>query len=277
MALPKYLYKYRSFCPNHITASIDNKVWFAIGETFNDPFDYTEQFPAVIATRASLTRFVKARSMHVVQGMMKLNNVTEEQAIKQMVDDQLGRPDDIRGWQSVAKYTHVLFNRLIRTYSFSLSYCVKNQLLWAHYAEKHTGFCIRYDVEKLLSYIPEHYIRDITYDDTPLNMIDICLEPEQKQSIVDIIYTKSKDWGYENEYRIMLDKDVAQNREDSTRTIPHGDDAVDCIFFGLKAKEEDKVKLMEQLEGRGLLFKDMCRAGDSYELYPEDTKIKITA
>lgn len=239
MPLPKHLYKYRSFSLNHITAAVNNQIWFAIGETFNDPFDCTVQFPAVIATRESLIRFVRARSMHIVYGMMKLNNLTEEQTIRLMVDDQLGRPDEICGWQSVQDYTCALFNRLIRTYTFSLSHGVNNQLLWAHYAENHTGFCIRYNVEELLKYIPDYYIRDIHYDNSPLNMIDECLKQDQKQNILNIIYTKSKDWEYEKEYRIMLDNDIAKNREDCTRTIEHGGDAVDCIFFGLKSKEED--------------------------------------
>ena len=47
---------------------------------------------------------------------------------------------------------------------FSLSKRFNDELLWAHYADSHKGFCIEYELDRLLSkQKPKHYSFDIQY------------------------------------------------------------------------------------------------------------------
>jgi len=52
-----HLYKYRNFSENHIKALVNNQMWFAIGETFNDPFD--SKPPLTLFTYRSMAGFLR--------------------------------------------------------------------------------------------------------------------------------------------------------------------------------------------------------------------------
>jgi hypothetical protein len=72
-----------------------------------------------------------------------------------------------------------------------------NPLLWSHYADKHRGMCLGFDVDgrglKAVKYVKER---------SNLKM------PPTKQSADELLFTKYRDWQYEEEWRnwFRLDK-----------------------------------------------------------------------
>lgn len=82
-------------------------------------------------------------------------------------------------------------NQLISNYRiFCITEHYNNPLMWAHYAAKHTGFCVGYkkgDVEKIST-----TLQKVTYSAQP---------PSIKSKSV--LFTKSKEWEYENEWRAI--------------------------------------------------------------------------
>ncbi|TCD46887.1 DUF2971 domain-containing protein [Chlorobium sp. N1] len=80
-----------------------------------------------------------------------------------------------------------------------------NPLLWGHYAEKHTGMALGFD-------IPEGFLLRIHYSDERPRVI---LDPETReiinkgQAVDQLIRTKFSDWHYEDEYRMFVDLDPA--------------------------------------------------------------------
>jgi DUF2971 family protein len=68
----------------------------------------------------------------------------------------------------------------------------RNPLLWSHYAEKHRGMCLGFDVDrrrrglKAVAYVKER--------------IDLHIPPT-RESIEQLLFTKYRDWKYEEEWR----------------------------------------------------------------------------
>lgn len=73
-------------------------------------------------------------------------------------------------------------------------------LMWSHYGNQHASICVGFDTDILLEKCPKNskgnpaynHIRKVTYTD---------IRPSEKDT--DAIYKKSKEWAYEDEYRIV--------------------------------------------------------------------------
>jgi hypothetical protein len=134
---------------------------------------------------------------------------------------------------------------------YSLSNSKINELLWAHYASGHRGFCVGYETDeivlnnmyqKLRSFpvkysnrLPKLSVLDINNDDKMVNKL---------------IGTKSKLWSYEKETRIISDF-VGYNFYEYS--------ALKTICFGLKMKDEQKNQLMDRLKGRGIQYSQITQ------------------
>ena len=100
---------------------------------------------------------------------------------------------------------------LLRYGIFSLSRVNDNILLWSHYADSHHGFCIGYDEEELYDFVINSFKvigmiadkRNINYSDSyPIIIPHKNITGEEY--IITPITTKSSDWAYEKEVRIIL-------------------------------------------------------------------------
>lgn len=97
----------------------------------------------------------------------------------------------------------------------SLTNSYKNNLIWSHYTNSHKGVCLTVQVPNILVY-PICYTKERVYLDS--NIDKILSEGKIKsKSNVDssysylsnakkIAYIKDENWMYENEYRIVFDK-----------------------------------------------------------------------
>ena len=78
-----------------------------------------------------------------------------------------------------------------------------NPLLWGHYAEKHTGICLGFD-------IPDRFIKPVIYAKHPTK---IRIDPITGKLIFNesnmnrLLRTKFADWKYENEMRLFVELD----------------------------------------------------------------------
>ncbi|MFY0629662.1 MAG: DUF2971 domain-containing protein [Flavobacteriaceae bacterium] len=142
---------------------------------------------------------------------------------------------------------------------YSLSKTFKDELLWAHYADSHKGFCIEYDLELLANSYksfetfsfpviynkkpPEYSIRDINNTKT-------------EQVVQKLAGYKSKRWNYEQEHRIVTG---------FYGEHPYNPNCLKSIYFGLNMKESEKDLMMERLKGRNIQFLQIIQKNNSYE------------
>nr|WP_255233414.1 DUF2971 domain-containing protein [Aliifodinibius salipaludis] len=142
---------------------------------------------------------------------------------------------------------------------YSLSRTYKHELLWAHYASEHTGFCIEYDLETLVkdNIYQDFFHFSVDYAKSPpiIRMNDL-KNGEANQLIRKLAGTKSKSWAYEEEIRIVSDEAGRQDYDYS---------AVESIYFGLRMPEQKKKVIMDRMKGRGINYYQINLKDDSYK------------
>ena len=74
----------------------------------------------------------------------------------------------------------------------------RNPVLWSHYADKHRGICLGFD-------IPDEHILKVDYRTTRLKaeLEDQDARPGQKHIAIRLITTKYTHWKYEDEVRLL--------------------------------------------------------------------------
>lgn len=96
-----------------------------------------------------------------------------------------------------------------------------NTILWSHYADKHRGMCLGFDVDDQ-SVRPVSYVTRRPYLQLPLT----------EEAASQLLYTKYRDWSYEEEFRLWFRLDTR-------------DPATGLYFYDL----DDRVKLREVIVG----------------------------
>lgn len=146
---------------------------------------------------------------------------------------------------------------------YSLSKSYNDELLWAHYANNHQGFCIEYDYDTLMdkNSFYNFYSFDVEYSSQPpqIDIRDVS-SGDNKVLLKKIAGTKSKKWLYEKEIRIITDKYGEHEYNYS---------AVRAIYFGLRMPEIHKNEIMKRLAGRELKYYQINLVEDSYSFVRE--------
>ena len=216
------LYKYRT-----IEWSLDiiknKRIWVSNPKSFNDPFD-------------SLIDFTKKMTKNEVDDLSKK---TEEKILQNNPSDaaqQIESFDNTPQEEKISILTDRI-KRLIREDSkdigvLSFSKTRENFLMWSHYADGHKGICIEFTIPPDGCY----KIYEVKYSEIPactINSLHSFLIANQFEAInilKGFYLTKSIDWAYEEEYRVIFDFC------NGTTKIPG---QISGIIFGLKTSPED--------------------------------------
>lgn len=120
----------------------------------------------------------------------------------------------------------------------------KERLLWAHYAKNHTGICLTFKIpytfvmEHLIGCAQVQYSPDALYD--ALRRLNISSKPdfdtEIKPIVTALLTTKSPEWAYENESRLIS---FAPGLFSFDRNW------VSQICFGLRTSAPDRARVRE--------------------------------
>lgn len=76
----------------------------------------------------------------------------------------------------------------------------RNPVLWSHYADKHRGVCLGFDV-------PDQFLMEVNYAGERLSKKihgDLAYGGLEEKDMQEILTTKFKDWEYEDEVRVFL-------------------------------------------------------------------------
>ncbi len=146
---------------------------------------------------------------------------------------------------------------------FSLSTSPFEELLWAHYGNSHSGYCVKYNLEKLIQF--ENKMREkivVRYENKPpiYFLTDFLGAKDVSLILWKLLGIKSKSWAYESEVRLICDP--SGKHEYDYR-------AVEAIYFGLKAKKSIKQKVMKTLAGRGIKYFEIKLVNNAYKLIAE--------
>lgn len=151
-----------------------------------------------------------------------------------------------------------------------------NILMWAHYANKHEGICIEYDMSKLFD-IEENYIlrkveynTNLTFDynielDNLFNTRnDLQYYSTDSKYPIDIFFMKHKDWLYEDEYKLIY---YEENIEKSKNKKIKFKLPIKHIYLGKNIKDIYQKSIEEIANKKNIpLSKMKCKEDNLFEL-----------
>ncbi len=176
---PRMLYKYRSFDQHTKAIFSDCKLWFGSFESFNDPFD-CQIHDSGQYTSAEIAAYLKRQRINDIDA----TSIILRNAV---------RPEIIEEAIKLSKETNFKKKGLC-----CLSKCRDDILMWSHYCASHTGFVIGLDVLKNPGFFD--FPIPITYSEN-YPAFRFLTEPEK--ILTHGMATKSKQWVYEGEIRIV--------------------------------------------------------------------------
>lgn len=137
-----------------------------------------------------------------------------------------------------------------------------NTLMWSHYADKHQGICIEYDINnifdknniilKKISYNKKAIRFDLIKNTqntimlsntknidnfliSPNFISNALIDNKPLDHITELFMVKSKEWEYEDEYRILFYDEENKNPNGTLINLP-----IKSICFGVQTSKEDK-------------------------------------
>jgi hypothetical protein len=232
---PRLAYKYRSGDANTLLRDLESlklsRFYAALRSELNDPFE---------------GRFDRGAFD------------TQFDVVKQLLE--VAKPGSGSLLEDVALAAENLLSFVDRCGILSLSHDPLNELIWSHYGGSHQGFCIGYDLAKLVEFekVQFHCI-DVIYEaSSPVISVNDLISTDSLLPLLQkFLGTKSLPWQYEREVRVITT--VAGLHEYDFR-------AVKAIYFGLRASEETKSKIMEALAGRGVRYMQVTSPEHAYQL-----------
>ncbi|MFT3911430.1 MAG: DUF2971 domain-containing protein [Ferruginibacter sp.] len=231
--VPDVLYKYRDWSNGfHKSLLVNQELYFCSIDQFNDPFDGTipHRYNPKELTEDNI--FLKYRQI-----TMREHPDWNEQKVQEhcFTYQHMGLFHNEKYMEDFEKDTLESMNRKFGM----VCLCKRNDnfLLWSHYANSHTGFCIGFDKFKLFEDTKAQFSHMIYETELPtLGLFDNVFEHFTK-----LIGTKSKTWEYEDEYRLTKPDFVRKSVQLRKETIVE-------ILFGCKMLQSEKFALLKIIE-----------------------------
>lgn len=247
--LPPRLYKHRRWTDDygkvvqHSRVMLShNAIYFSSARKFNDPFDcrIRIEFEEVSDT------YIRERMIHLLK--KRTPNISDAD-LQATVDFEMSQRtwenlDALQKWQE--KNQERMFNQGI----FGLSEPKDNLLMWSHYADKHGGFCVGFDSQRLEDFFDRLFVNDGTIIDSrivqyvPDYPVFYFHGMDEEEFYVQPLITKSAVWEYEEEYRfILMDKANVQYSLDNGIIVE--------VIFGCEMPDEHKNEIKDVLREKG--------------------------
>lgn len=230
-----YLYRYRSINGGNEDYVKDllvyGKLYHSAPAELNDPFECRPMFQW-----PSTPQDAREMRKHVIkQGRKRGLSLRDAEKVASRL---MSEPRDSEAENLMASAARAAFGNA-RLCCFTTHN--DNLLMWSHYAESHSGFCIEFDAKKppFANAFKVNYDSSYPWVTYPLYKNDIIMSP---------MLTKSTCWSYENEYRIIVRDDVAKRaRYQGSCAILRGDE-ITRVWLGVKMKPEFKEKVLGMIK-----------------------------
>lgn len=244
------IYKYLPI--ERITYLNDELLRITQPSDLNDPYECIPILPTIEESIEIFNEQVK-KKISIFKGNAKQKEKYQRELVKKYQRDvdkmRSGAPNNLK-IQYLAKGLEKLNNNF-GLLSFSRRW--NSSLMWAHYTKSHSGICIGFDYSNRFfqDYIPEN--------DDPYRVFDIVKYSDERvkvptQNSVDevnlkIMFTKSKDWEYEQELRFLVSLGFASKKifhkpfDIHLLKVPH--QLIKEIIVGVKTSPEEVQKIKE--------------------------------
>lgn len=235
---PDIIYKYRSWSNEfHRNILTKDELYLSAPKNFNDPFDFgiTKNF-LLLDSPEKIVRYVdEGIEKHKYWLLKDGLNLASERAF------HLKRLQNIEQYQQ--EYETIEFDANNNHYGvLSLSSRWDSILMWSHYGDFHRGFNVGYNEDMMRESGLFGKGGPVIYsDDYP--QIDAFSEHTKEISAIQTHY-KSKEWEYEQEYRLIkLFYPKPASETDRIINIPY--EFIEEINLGMNISDNDKKEILE--------------------------------
>ncbi|HEY5590485.1 MAG TPA: DUF2971 domain-containing protein [Paludibacter sp.] len=217
--IPRYLYKYTPLNDKTKKIITENELWFSTPTDFNDPFDCKISSDTNISEYDLITYIKETRP-----------NMTDFEVEKyaENLKDKIG------------DYIQESIDSIINKAGICCFSEINDSILmWSHYANNHTGICLKFDI---LS-DPDFFISPLrmVYKDT-YSTINFLKEP--KKCVEELIKSKHIGWSYEKEIRVY-------KPNEGNQVIKFAKSSLVEVIFGCRSDKkevEEFIKLIKDNE-----------------------------
>lgn len=218
---PRYLYKYRAINLLSLTNLNDHSLWFSKIESFNDPYEGFVYCDDSVELPIS-------------------SNLSVERIDKSLQEQEVRLFKIIQG-----PFVVCCFSRTN-----------KDILLWSHYANWHTGMCLKFDLTKDTDLF--YSVFKMTYKNKEIESTSFQMKTDVFVS--HLFQRKYKKWAYEREYRVL--------KYGEDRVYRYNPEALVEVTFGCRTKIED-IRVVQSVVGDSVNYSQCQMNKKKFELKTE--------
>lgn len=197
------LYRFEPAEICRITSLKDNKLWFSDPERFNDPLDFNLPIKDLTHRSGIDEKAFRESVSNLVNSIdFKSSHWAYSRNALKFIQQWVKNPKSMTPEQVIAEFKSHFKSFGVQCFMKNLD----NALAWSHYASQHQGFCIEYNFYPMCfaSYNANKLAQfPITYSTA---MPEICLSElifSPHQALKKFTATKSIEWSYEQEFRLV--------------------------------------------------------------------------
>lgn len=245
------LYHYEPFNKEFLIYTLrEQKIHCSNPDNLNDPWDCKPWFD--YRPMANDPAKLEA-ALEALRGMQKPETLADPQL---KVLEHLMRTDQ----QFLGKYMGDFSTRIREEISMHRIYCLTriadSTLMWSHYARNHTGICLEFGVNNPLFRLARPVRYRKSYPEWT---------PAMHEQVLELVLTKSIDWGYECEFRLISSPlDGSLKLDGDYFLLPPG--ALVGVIIGCQAEDPEHIARLIREHAPHLHIKRAVREGNHYQI-----------
>ncbi len=249
------LFHYQRYNVDHLRGTVERRlVRFGRASEFNDPWDCKPQFfvPKEPDRVRHLVDYMQRASEKHTPHMSPAERTTRR-------EHYLQNPDELRAALTAAS-DEMWAQMDVRYRIYCLTAKPNSQLMWGHYADHHRGVCLEFNVRTQSFSSATEVSYNASYPEYTLDSDDD-LSP---------FYTKSADWSYEEEYRLIAQEEAHALASGTLMTrdgfFQLSDGDLRSIIVGASVTADATREILEIAKAAAIMVKKASRVPHRYEL-----------
>ena len=238
---------------------------------FNDPFDSQIEIQHDVAGSEELIKRTTGKICELMKPILKDGNVKQAHELvfnEIMTDSKFVNDRQIAFEQFYPEINEKILEFAKKDRIFCVSEKKDNLLMWVHYATEHQGAVIQFRC------IPEKETalcaaKPVIYSDKmPLLTVEDFFKGElaiNKYILNEMLLTKSRDWEYEREWRVILMRQD-QSKDYDLRGI--FEDELEAVYLGCRMSQGDKKEIVD-------IIKTKRKVTKIFESFNDRQKFKL--
>jgi hypothetical protein len=226
------LYKYFKVSEDTLTYHrelfVDGLLYHALPSQFNDPFECKPHFKCPPSAKQ-----VREIRKHLIK--LCMNKGDTRKVAEKTIAAKMSSPNFM---ENVIRSTVMKSNSEVRICCFTKHQ--ENLLLWAHYADSHKGFCLEFDAKVS----PINQAKKVNYENS---YPEVEYPRPRDQNGISFALTKSTDWEYEEEYRLLLLSLKNNQHSGNNKSVQLPENAIKAVYFGVNVDTTHKEKILGQI------------------------------